>query len=139
MLPLSSKGTILGVNTRTPTYKEIQTCPHVTCLLVHEWDTQNVCFPKISRTVEEEIASNVGRVMTEGGSPDLTNKYSERNSVDQIYDIGVMTSQIIGSVKFASIPSRIYMNPKATVQDLPQANTFKSKGRHSTVSPEEMS
>ena len=77
--------------------------------------------------------------MTEGGSPDLTNKYSERNSVDQIYDLGVMTSQIIGSVKFASIPSRIYMNPKATVQDLPQANTFKSKGHHSTVSPEEMS
>ena len=38
MLTLSSKGTIIGVATRTPTNKELQTCPHVTCFLVHEWD-----------------------------------------------------------------------------------------------------
>ena len=42
MLPLSSKGTILGVTTRTPTYKDLQMYPHVTCSSVHEWDPQNV-------------------------------------------------------------------------------------------------
>ena len=36
MLPLSSKGTILRVTTRTPTYKELQTRQHVTYLSVHE-------------------------------------------------------------------------------------------------------
>ena len=55
MLPLSSKGTTLGFATTTLTDKELQTCPHGTCLSAHEWDPHNVRFPKISRTVEEEI------------------------------------------------------------------------------------
>ena len=38
MLPVYSKGTILGVAIRTPTDKELQTCPHVICSLVHEWN-----------------------------------------------------------------------------------------------------
>jgi hypothetical protein len=36
MLPLASKGTILGVTTRTLTYHELQTCPHVTLPSEHE-------------------------------------------------------------------------------------------------------
>ena len=42
--------------------------------------------------MEEEISSNIGAVMTEVGSPDLTNKYSDSDSVYQIYDIGDITS-----------------------------------------------
>jgi hypothetical protein len=45
-VPLSCKGTILGVATRTPTEQELQTCPHVTLSSDHEWDPQNVRFPK---------------------------------------------------------------------------------------------
>ena len=74
--------------------------------------------------------------MTEGVSPDLTDTYSDRNSVYQIYDIGAMTSRMIGNVKFDLIPSRNVSETKVTVQDVPQANTIKSKGRHSTASPE---
>ena len=50
ILPLSSKATILGVTTRTPPNKGLQTCPHFTCSSAHEWDPQNVRFPKSSRT-----------------------------------------------------------------------------------------
>ena len=120
VLPLSSKGAILGVATRTPTDKELQTCPHITCLSAHEWDPQNFCFPKSSRTVEEEILSNIDAVVTEGLSPDLYNIDSDINSVDQIYDIGAMTSQMAGSVKFASIPSSNVSETKLTVQDVIQ-------------------
>ena len=74
-----------------------------------------------------------------GGSPDLTNTYSYSGSVDQIYDIGAMTIRMIGSVKFASTSSSNASETKLTVQDVPQVKTFQSKGRHSTVSPEEMS
>ena len=54
--------------------------------------------------------------MTEGRSPDLTDTDSDRNSVDQIYNIGAMTSQIIGSVKVASISSRNSSEIKVMVQ-----------------------
>ena len=136
MLLLSFKGTALGVTIRTPTYKELQTCPHVTCSLAHEWDPQNVCVPNNSRTVEEETSSNIGAVMTGEVSPDLTNIDSDSDSVYQIYDISGMKSRIIGSVKVALIPSSNLSETNATVQDVPQAKTFQLKGRHSIVSPE---
>ena len=139
MLPLSSKWTIIGVTTRTLTEKELQTCPRVTCLSAHEWDQQNIRFPKRLRTVEEETSRNIGAVMTKGGSPDLYGTDSEIYSADQIYDISDMTSQMIGSVKIILILSRNISEPKATVQDVPQAKTFQSKGSHSTVSVEELS
>ena len=105
MLPLSSKGSILGVTTRTPMNKELHICPNVTCLLAHEWDPQNVSFLKSSHTLEEDISSNIGAVMKKGGYLDLTDTDSDSNSVDQTYDIGAMKSQMIGIFKVAFIPS----------------------------------
>ena len=139
MIMLSSKGTIIGVTTRTPKDKELQTCPHVTCLSAHEWDPQNVCFPKSLSTVEEEISRKIGAVMTEGGPPELTDTDSDRDSVYQIYDNEATTIQMIGSVKVDLIPSRNVYETEKTVQYVPQAKIFQSKGRHSTVSPEELS
>ena len=89
--------------------------------------------------MEEDISSNIGAVMTEGGSPDLTNTGSDRYSVDQIYDIGAMTSQMIGSVKVSLITSRNASESKATVQDVPQAKMFQLKGRYSNKTPEQLS
>jgi hypothetical protein len=44
-LPLSSKGTVIGVATRTPTDQELQTCPHVALSSERKWDPQHVWFP----------------------------------------------------------------------------------------------
>ena len=88
------------------------------------------------RTVKEDPARNIDTVMTEGVSPDLTDTDSDSNSVDEIYDIGVMTSQMIKSVKVALTPSRNESETKLTVQDVPQAKTFHPKGSNSIVSPE---
>ena len=77
--------------------------------------------------------------MTEGGPTDITNTDSDRYSMYQIYDISAITNRIIGSIKVDLIPSRNVSETKATVQDVPQAKKFQSKGRHSTVSPEELS
>ena len=74
--------------------------------------------------------------MMEVGSPDLNKTDSDSNSVDQIYDIGAMTSRMISSFKFASIPSRNVYETKVMVQYVPQVKSFQSKGLHSTVSPE---
>ena len=67
-------------------------------------------LPKNLHSVEEDIASNIGAVMTEGVHPE-----SGSNLVDQIYEIGAMTSPTIGSVKVSSIPPRNIFETKATV------------------------
>ena len=133
IIPFYSKGNILGVSTRNPIDKELQTCPHINCLSANEWDPQNVCVPKSSHTAEEEISMNIGAGMTEGGSPDLTNINSDSDSVYQTFDISATTSRMIGSVKVALMPSMNVYEKKATMKILPQAKTFQSKGRHSTV------
>jgi len=61
-LPLTTRGTVIGVATRTPTAHELQTCPHIVLSSEHEWDPQNVRFPKASRTVEEEVSRTIGAV-----------------------------------------------------------------------------
>ena len=75
----------------------------------------------------------------EGGYPELTNSDSDSDSLYQIYDIGAMTSRIIGCVKVALITTRNLSKRKTQVQDVAQAKPFQLKGRHSTVSPEELS
>ena len=72
--------------------------------------------------MEEEIPRNIGAVMKEGGSSDLTKTDSDRNSVYKIYDIGSMASQMIGSVRVALIISRNVSKTKTSIQDVPQAN-----------------
>ena len=52
-LPLVSKGPVLGVATRTLTNRELHSFPHTIIFPEHEWDKQNVHFPKGLRTVEE--------------------------------------------------------------------------------------
>ena len=54
--------------------------------------------------MEEDITRNIGAVMTEGRYPDLPDVDSKSASVEKIYDIGAMTSQMIGIVKVVSIP-----------------------------------
>jgi hypothetical protein len=53
-MPLKSKGStsILGVITRIPADRELQECQHVILSSEHDWDPQNVRFPKASCTVE---------------------------------------------------------------------------------------
>ncbi len=78
VLPLKSKGTVLGVTTRIPTDQELQTClPHVQLSSEHEWDPQNVRFPEASRTVEEEISRTVGEVATQGGSTEFNETHDD--------------------------------------------------------------
>ena len=77
--------------------------------------------------------------MTVEGSPDLIETDSDRNSVYQIYDIGVITSGILGSVRVTLIQSRNVSETKVTVKYVPQANICLPKERHSTMSTEELS
>ena len=140
-LPLHSKGTILGVTTRTPTDQELQTCSHVVLSSEYEWDPQNICFPQASRSVEEEVARTIGAVETFenfGTScpmmvrADSTDSFEEHET--PIFSIGALSRRLIASVKVRTVAEVGVEMP-----DLPQAKSFQSKGRHSSVSPADLS
>jgi hypothetical protein len=137
-MPLSTKGTPLGVATRTPTDHELHTCPHFALSSEHEWDPQNVCFPKASRTVEEEISRTIGAVTTQSDDFRLIDK--TYNSEDRLFDLGTLAQRLIASVKVQTVPRRQEASQvEVELQDVPQAKSFQFKGRHSLVSPEDLS
>ena len=54
-LELSMNGTIVYFDSHTPTEKELLTCPHIVLSSPHPWDPTSIKFPKISRTLDEEM------------------------------------------------------------------------------------
>jgi hypothetical protein len=136
-MPLSTKGTTLRVATRTPTDHELHTCPHFALSSEHEWDPQNVRFPKASRTVEEEISRTIGAVMTQPDDFRLVDKTYD--SDDRLFDIGTLAQRLIASIKVHAVPRRRASQVEVELQDVPQAKSFQSKGRHSSASPEDLS
>ncbi len=129
-LPLECKGTIIGVTTRTPTALELQTCPHVVLSSEHEWDPQNVRFPKSSRTVEEEITRTIGAVTREDNSLG-DEQHNETTKV--ILDLGEISRRIMGSI------SRERKVSQVETVDVPTTRAFQTKGRHTSVTPEDLS
>ena len=90
-MPLWSKGTTLGVSTRTPTEQELQeNQPHIILSSEHDWDPQNVRFPKARRAVEEEVSRNIGAVNKQSAYSDSLDDY-EDDSVDTVFSIGSLS------------------------------------------------
>jgi hypothetical protein len=65
VLPLKSKGTTLGVTTRTPTSQELQTSPHVVLSSEYEWDSTERSLSKSITHCGEEVARTIGAVRTQ--------------------------------------------------------------------------
>jgi hypothetical protein len=139
-VPLACKGAIPGVATRTPTEQELQTCPHVTLSSDHEWDPQNVRFPKASRTVEEDISRSIGSVMMQSErTPEDDANFDAEDDDSQknlTLDIGVPWKRLIASVK---VVARQVSQVEVETQDVPQAKSFQYEGRCSSVTPEDWS
>ena len=52
-IPLSIQGTVIFVNTRTPTEVELCECPHITLTSSKTWDPHNIKFPKPTTVIED--------------------------------------------------------------------------------------
>jgi hypothetical protein len=67
-------------------------------------------------------------------------EYPDNDAMDCVFDIGNMSKRLIASIKVASPPPKqISQVVETETQDLPPIKTFQSKGRHSLVSPEDLS
>lgn len=134
-LPLQTNGTNIFADTRTPTQRELDECPQIVLSSPQPWDPQNVCFPKASRSVEEEIEMRrgIGAVHT---TFDLDDPH---DNSDVVYDIGDINTRIINSVRVRDVPSTKISAAEVEVQDVPAARTFESKKRHTSVTPEDLS
>ena len=122
-IPLTSQGTTIFMNTRTPTDQELQECPHIEFTSRSPWNPHDVRFPEPTRLVEEgRMANCIGKI-----SVHTTESDDIRADYD-IYSTTGIVERLIAEVRVEDVPS-----------DVPTRRTFVSNERHTQVSPEELS
>ena len=118
-------GTIIYCNTRLFIDHEISTLPHVHLSSSATWDPHNVVFPT-HRVEEEEHQPQISQI-----SSISSLSLSANDLTSTIHDPATFHSRLISSVQVHA--------PSKSLEELPLAPTFQSKGRHSSVSPQDLS
>ena len=137
-LELSMDGTIVYFDSHTPTEEELLTCPHIVLSSPHPWDPAGVTFPKIRRTLEEEIG---GVRFISGFSSSFANNETETDDFGtSIFNLSRITRKI-SSMKLMPESEMLTCEKDFTISppDVPVLPTFQSSNRHSDVSAENIS
>ena len=118
-IPLTTMGTIIYCNTRTPSDHELSTLPHIPLSSSVTWDPHNVVFP--THCVEgEDHQLQISSISSSAHNLTLT-----------IHDPVTFHLRLVSSVQVHA--------PLKSPDELPSVPTFQSKGRHSSVTPEDLS
>ena len=147
-IPLYTSGTLFCADTSSPAQEQLDYCPWTILTYKYEWDPHSVCFPKDSRSDEEEdLFAGIVSIHVKA----LRNKVHEtkidpglRNTV---HDPSFIATQLVSQVRiaYAKVTDATRINdPGEDVfegqrQDVPSHRTFTSKERHSDVNPSDLS
>ena len=123
-IPVTTMGTIIYCNTRAPSDHELSTLPHIHLSSSATWDPHNVVFP--THRVEEE--EHQPQILQISSISSLSSTANDLTST--IHDSATFHSRLISSVQVHA--------PSKSPEELPSAPTFQSKGRHSSVSPQDL-
>ena len=118
-IPLTTMGTIIYCHTREPSDHELSTLPHIPLSSSVTWDPHNVVFP--THCVEgEDHQPQISSISS--SAHDLTST---------IHDPVTFHSRRVSSVQVHA--------PLKSPDELSSVPTFQSKGRHCSVTPEDLS
>ena len=111
-------------DTQTPTESELGQLPRLILTSPHDWDPHNVCFPSC-------FGQSSGNTPIESSHSILSVDTLLQHT---IYDPIMVASLMSSQVRVAEVAT-----PSASPQDVPSAQMFQSKERHSTVTPSDLS
>ena len=121
-LPLGTRGTTIFADTRSPTPQELKECLHIELSSSHPWNPQTIQFPQAVRSVQEEVEEM--RHVAQVNAAAIGNNRPTDDDRPALFDLDRLTRRLISSIQVA---------------DVPQARTFESKERHTSVTPEDLS
>ena len=120
---LYSEGTIICGDTRTPTESELSQLPRLILTSPHDWDPHNICFPSCSGQLSESASIESSHLIL------AVDTLLQHTTYDPIMVASLMSSHV--QITEMTMPS--------TLQDIPSAQTFQSKERHSSITPSDLS
>ena len=150
-MELQMEGTIVFVDTHTPTQKELETFPKVHMSSSFEWNPMKVTFPKSNVTLEEEVGgfrylSGVSTLRQEEDLFDIDHYYLS-NTCFNLESINRSISAMKRIVPEESPDVSHDLGTPLTqdesidvgTTDVPILKSFQSSDRHTDVSPEDLS
>ena len=139
-MELQMDGTIVYMNTSTPSQEELQQCPHITLSSHQPWDPHSVRFPRARYTLHEVISD--ARLISSVQVNDSLQEDEGGGDDQSIFNLTAMQRRICGM----SILSEKVEKPLAKsdnidtgTSDVQPSHTFVSSERHSDVSPQQLS
>ena len=107
VLPLKYDGTVIYLDTCTPTDNDMCLLSHVIMSSPHPWNPRNIQFPKTSRRVQEELAmhSIASASAVPGGSLVVIHDDEGADNDYCVYDIGNITRHMISSLRVQEAPT----------------------------------
>ena len=126
VVPLSSKGTTIFADTRTPTDEELNECQHIELTSIHEWNPAKVSFPGAQWSITEDRVSRIGALEVNSDHGDAGSMGTVPG--ETIYNVDSFNKRMVSSVKVSAVD----------LAGPPTPNTFVSKGRRSDVSAESL-
>ena len=140
-IELMMAGTIIYMNTFTPSQKELQECPHVTLTSSHLWDPNSVKFPKAKYELHDII--NDYRLISATQRSVVIHDEAAINDERSIFSLTAMHRRI------CSMKLSLQKNPDQSLTrnedidtgatDIPPTHTFVRSDRHSVVSADQLS
>ena len=99
VLPLHTEGTIIYLDTWTPTDKYLSQFPHITMTSPHPWNPSKVWFPKTSRHVKEELTMcSIASATTDHGMSKM--KIDDLlDRADCLYSSGQLSHRLLSGVR----------------------------------------
>jgi hypothetical protein len=125
LIPLLTSGTNIFIDTRTPTQRKLDSCPHIHLTCDSEWNPQTVKLASI-RSVEAEDYTT--------GDGDDNGVEAGLSQISCVYSYTAMAE----SLQCIYDPSG-KRSISATMTDVPGQRTFISKDWHLAVTPEQLS
>jgi len=154
VLPLHSDGTVIYLDTWSPTDNDLNDFPHVVMSSQHEWNPVDVKFPKTSRQSEEEMSFR--SIASVRG--DEFHVEDEFDMDDCLLNVGQISQRMLSSVKVHETPTvdqakiariahlhshtnydQFATSISGVNSELVTPNTFQSTQRHSTVNAKSLS
>ena len=145
-LPLKMDGTIVFLDSHTPTPHELDSCPKIFLSSSQPWDPKNVRFPKTNYSLQQKVST--GNRNISSFTQYIDDEHDENmENVTNIFSLSSINRRIF------AMDTIQYKNPNDSsidtplekpdidsgLTDIPTIPTFQSSERHTDVSPEDLS
>ena len=141
-MELTMDGTIVHVQTFTPSDNDLKNCPHIELTSQHQWDPKRVTFPKCTHTLGEMLGDYNHKLSAIRQDSNTHND----DHTECIFSLDIFQRKIsslsqVTPLNIASSSQSLQrdVNIDPGITDAPKLYTFESTDRHGDVTPQQLS